>query len=119
MSLNRLKNAKLYDDFVWHNRRYKLRTDINDFCQTRFEANIIRIILFCKGKYITYYNEILDKIIIIDIDGKLFNVKNAKIIVEYKLTDLFLDKINYSRYKEKMFLITFQVLFVMDTPIMA
>ena len=45
MSLNRLKNAKLYDDFVWHNRRYKLRTDINDFCQTRFEANIIRIIL--------------------------------------------------------------------------
>lgn len=107
-----LQNAKPFNDFMWHGTNYIIRVDLGDYCKDRFEANIRRVILLYRGKYYTQYNEELDTIVTIDVDGKLFNHRNAIIIVEYNLTNNILNKIRNFRINHsddptnKLYLIT-------------
>lgn len=107
-----LQNAKPFDDITWHGKTYKIRVDLGDYCLTRFEANIRRIILLCRGRYYTQYNEELDEIVAVDVNGKLFNHRNAIIIVNINPSAEFLDKINQFRNNHiddptnKLYLIT-------------
>lgn len=107
-----LKNAKPFDDFIWHNTKYKIRIDISDFCKDQYEANIRRVIILYKGQYYTQYNEELDTIVTIDVNGKLFNHRNGIIIVDYNPNEELLDKIRQFRINhpddptQKLYLVT-------------
>ena len=107
-----LQNAKPFEDFVWHGIVYKVRVDLGDYCQSRFEANIRRVILLYRGKYYTQYNEELDMIVTVDVNGKLFNHRDALIVVNINPDEEFLNKIAAFRNnhpddpKSKLYLIT-------------
>ena len=104
-----LQNAKPFDDFVWRSQTYKMRADLGDYCKDRFEANIRRVILLYRGKYYTQYNEELNEIVTVDVDGKLFNHRNAIVIVDINPSSQMLEKINNFRQNHedvKLFLVT-------------
>lgn len=76
-------NAKPFDDIIWHNKKYKMRVDIGDYCKDIYEANIRRIIQL-NGSYYTKYNSYLDDITTIDKDGILF-APNTEIYIQYNI----------------------------------
>lgn len=92
-----LQNAKPIGVKIINGTTYKMRVDIGTFCRNRFEANIIRIILFNNGRFIYKFLEDYNLDVIIDIDGILFNHKNAYIYVDLNIADGILDKINNFR----------------------
>ena len=107
-----LQNARQYEPFVWRNTTYKIRVDINDYCKNFHTANIIRAILLYQGDYYTQFNEELDEIVLIDVNGKLFNHRNSIVIVDINPSEELIEKIQNFRNNHvddpanKLYLIT-------------